>query len=83
VIAGLAGKTAQLLDQSRIFARRLRDSRLALEVDLIQTLADDLNAKLRLRDPLSQKVHHSKMNVAALFLKRLPVFAIHRLSGAA
>jgi squalene synthase HpnC len=83
VIAGLAGKTAQLLDQSRKFSRRLRDPRLALEVDLIQTLAEDLNAMLRRRDPLSEKVHHSKMNVAALFLKRLPVFALLRLSGAA
>ena len=46
-----------------------------MEVDLIQTLAEDLNAMLMRRDPLSENVHHSKMDVAALFLKRLPVFA--------
>ena len=31
------------------------------------------------RDPLSQTVHHSKMDVAALFLKRFPAFALMRL----
>ena len=65
---------------SKGFAPQLRDTRLALEVDLIQTLAEDLNAKLMRRDPLSEKVHHSKMNVAALFLTRLPVFAFRRLT---
>ena len=32
------------------------------------------------RDPLSQAVHHSKMDVAALFLKRFPAFALMRLT---
>ncbi len=82
VIAGLARKNAGLLALSRGFAPQIRDSRLALEVDLIQTLAQNLNAKLTRRDPLSQNVHHSKMNVAALFLMRLPVFALKRLGTA-
>jgi squalene synthase HpnC len=79
VIAGLATRNAALLAQSRPFARQIRDSRLALEVDLIQTLAEDLNAMLKSRDPLSEKVHHSKMDVAALFMKRLPGFALSRM----
>jgi squalene synthase HpnC len=79
-IAAVARKNAGLLAVSKGFARQIRDPRLALEVDLIQTLAEDLNAKLTRRDPLSEKVHHSKMNVAALFLKRLPVFAFRRLT---
>jgi squalene synthase HpnC len=83
VIAALARKNAGLLGISRGFAPQIRDSRLALEVDLIQTLAQDLNEKLTRRDPLSENVHHSKMNVAALFLMRLPVFAFRRLKGAA
>jgi hypothetical protein len=32
------------------------------------------------RDPLSQPVHHSKMDVAGLFLKRFPSFALMRLT---
>ena len=79
VISALARKNAELLEISRPFARGIRDGRLALEVDLIQTLADDLNAMLIHRDPLSQPVHHSKLDVAALFLKRFPSFALMRL----
>ncbi len=79
VISGLARRNAELLETSRPFARGIKDGRLALEVDLIQTLADDLNTLLMNRDPLSQAVHHSKMDVAALFLKRFPAFALMRL----
>ena len=79
VIGGLALKNAQLLRQSRIFASQIRDARLALEVDLIQTLAEDLNHTLTLRDPLSEKVHHSRIDVATLFVKRFPAFALARL----
>jgi squalene synthase HpnC len=79
VISALARKNAELLEISRPFARGIRDSRLALEVDLIQTLADDLNTMLITRDPLSQPVHHSKLDVAALFVKRFPSFALMRL----
>jgi hypothetical protein len=57
----------------------VRDSRLALEVDLIQTLAGDLNSLLARRDPLSQKVHHSKADMAGLFLVRLPAFLFSRV----
>ena len=84
VIHSLAIKNAQLLARAKPFARGIKDGRLALEVDLIQTLAEDLNTKLMRRDPLSQTVHHSKFQVARLFLGRLPFFAVNRLlfSGA-
>lgn len=80
VIADLARQNAALLETSRPFARGIKDGRLAMEVDLIQTLADDLTRMLMNRDPLSQPVHHSKMDVAALFLKRFPAFALMRLT---
>jgi hydroxysqualene synthase len=80
VIGGLARKNAELLEISRPFAAAIKDGRLSLEVDLIQTLADDLNTMLINRDPLSQTVHHSKMDVAALFMKRFPAFALMRLT---
>jgi len=79
VLHGLATKNAELLARARPFARGIRNGRLALEVDLIQTLAEDLNAKLMRRDPLCDTVHHSKLDVARLFLGRLPVFAFNRL----
>jgi squalene synthase HpnC len=81
VIAALAKQNAELLDIARPFSRGIRNRRLALEVDLIQTLADDLNIKLLTRDPLSQAVHHSRGDVARLFLKRFPLFAFMRLTG--
>lgn len=83
VIHSLAAKNAELLAKSKLFARRIRNGRLALEVDLIQTLAEDLNAKLMRRDPLSEPVHHSKFDVTRLFLPRLPLFAVRRLMGRA
>jgi hydroxysqualene synthase len=79
VIADLARRNGLLLGEARPFARLIRDGRLALEVDLIQTLAQDLNAMLTRRDPLSERVHHSKTDVAALFLRRLPLFWLMRM----
>jgi len=79
VIAALAARNGALLQQSRAFATQIRDGRLALEVDLIQTLAQDLNALLRSRDPLSENVHHSKARMAGLFVGRLPFFLFSRL----
>ncbi len=78
VIARLAARNGELLTRSRGFSKAVRDSRLALEVDLIQTLAEDLNSLLARRDPLSQKVHHSKADIAGLFLARLPSFLLSR-----
>jgi hydroxysqualene synthase len=80
VIAGLAAHNHGLLEASRPFAGQIRDGRLALEVDLIQTLAEDLNDLLTRRDPLSEKVHHSKTDIAALFVKRLPAFTLARMT---
>lgn len=82
VIAGLAGKNGALLEQSRVFARLIENGRLAMEVDLIQTLASNLNALLRSRDPLSENVHHSKVRVAGLFMGRLPFFLLSRMRRA-
>jgi len=65
-IAALATRTDGLLAQSRPFAGRIRDRRLALEVSLIQTFAEDLNARLKHRDPLSERVHHRKLELMPL-----------------
>ncbi len=60
IIRDLARKTAGLLEISASFADHIKDLRLGLEVAVIQKLAEDLNTILQQRDPLSQKVHHSK-----------------------
>jgi len=64
VIAELAGKTNALLTQSRGFADRIDDVRLAMEVGAIQSLAETLTQRLRDADPLADKVHAGKARFA-------------------
>ena len=54
----------------RPFAGQIRDRRLALEVSVIQTLAEDLTAGCTHRDPLSERVHHRKLELMPLALPR-------------
>ena len=77
VIAVLAKRNEGLLGRSKPFAGQIVDRRLALEVSLIQTFAEDLNARLQRCDPLSERVHHRKLELMPLafrawlgFLKR-------------
>jgi hydroxysqualene synthase len=67
-IVKLAQRTAILLDQSGDFSRQICDPRLALEVAVIQTLAERLVRVLQACDPLSEPVHLAKPAVAALGL---------------
>ncbi|HLK26574.1 MAG TPA: squalene/phytoene synthase family protein, partial [Caulobacteraceae bacterium] len=60
-IRNLAVRTGALLDQARPLARQIRDGRLALEVAVIQRLAESLTRRLSRADPLSERVHHSKI----------------------
>ena len=79
VLVGLAQRTKALLETSRTFAAQIRDRRLALEVSVIQTLAEDLTERLLTRDPLSQRVHHTRGEMPGLFLRSLRDFASTRL----
>ena len=79
VIAQLARETMGLLDISRPFARGVRDMRLALEVGVIQALAEDLCRGLMVRDPLSQTVHHDKAKMGVIALGALLRTGLQRL----
>jgi hydroxysqualene synthase len=68
VITGLAVQTQLLLQRSAPFAAQMKDRRLSAEVAVIQRLAEDLTKLLLTRDPLSEKVHHSKPRAAWLAL---------------
>ncbi len=63
-IQEIAGRTAELLCGSAPFSSMIADTRLALEVAVIQTLAERLSTLLRRRDPLSDTVHLGKLSVA-------------------
>ena len=74
-IVDAAERTEALLRQSTAFSRGIRDKRLALEVAVIQALAVSLVQRLKTRDPLAERVHHSKPEMLAIAaraaLKRL------------
>ncbi len=62
----LATRTGVLLQDSRPFAGQVVDARLALEIAVIQNLAEELVEMLKRRDPLSERVHLGKASVVAL-----------------
>ena len=83
VISDLAGRTQVLLGQSRPFAGMIADVRLKLEVAVIQRLAEDLDRRLSIRDPLSERVHHSKAEAASLAMAATLGLAFRRRAAAA
>lgn len=66
IIVALVERTRGLLAQSAGFAAQIRDRRLAAEVAVIQRLAESLCDRLETRDPLSERVHHGKLEAAWL-----------------
>jgi squalene synthase HpnC len=61
----LAVRTETLLDQSRSLAIEVKDFRLGLEISVIQAFADKIVGLLKVRDPLSETVHLSPMQLLA------------------
>jgi hydroxysqualene synthase len=64
-LVGLVARTSALLDESRGFEAKVSDTRLALEISVIQSLASRLLAMLMVRDPLSDRVHLTKPEALA------------------
>ena len=57
-----------LLQQGDALPSLIEDTRLALEISVIQTLAQHLTGMLLRRDPLSEHVHLGKLGVAGISL---------------
>jgi len=64
-LRGLVGRTSVLLSDSRGLEAKVSDTRLALEISVIQSLAGRLLTILMVRDPLSERVHLSKAEALA------------------
>jgi squalene synthase HpnC len=64
----LARRTGDLLRHGRPFSSSIDDTRLALEVAVIQSFAERLVGLLGRRDPLSERVHLGKAGVAGFGL---------------
>jgi squalene synthase HpnC len=77
-LAGLAERTGVLLQQGDALPNLVEDWRLALEISVIQTLAQNLTRMLTRRDPLSERVHLGKLGVAGASLFAVLKGVTHR-----
>jgi squalene synthase HpnC len=78
VIGDLAQRNAALLTASGPLGGQICDTRLALEVAIIQRLAESLNRRLLVCDPLGDRVHHSKPEALGLALLTTARFLVRR-----
>ena len=61
----LAARTEALLNQSKSLSAEVRDFRLGIEISVIQSFADKIVRMLKVRDPLSERVHLGPMELLA------------------
>src|SRR6478735_3849266 len=64
-LQALAVRTETLLNESKSLCAEVRDFRLGLEVAVIQAFADKIVGMLKVRDPLSARVHLSPLELLA------------------
>ena len=64
----LAARTGLLLDESRSLSAEVRDFRLGCEISVIQAFADKIVGLLKVRDPLSERVHLRPIELLAYSL---------------
>ena len=62
-LQALAVRTESLLDESRSLSAEVRDLRLGVEISVIQSFADKIVRMLKARDPLSERVHLSPLEL--------------------
>jgi squalene synthase HpnC len=67
----LTAGTERLLTESLALAPQVNNTRLALEIGVIQTYAAKILAMLKMRDPLSERVHLGKWEIAGFGLVSL------------
>src|ERR1700744_1065956 len=77
----LAGKTEQLLNEGRPLASQVQDFRLGMEIAVIQAFADRIVRMLKMRDPLSERVHLGKGELLAFTLAAVAGETARRAAG--
>ncbi len=82
-LGALALRTGALLDESEGFDKAVADTALALEISVIQSAARRLVRMLQTRDPLSERVHLSKTEMAIAAGHGCARALFHRLRRAA
>ncbi len=77
----LADRTESLLVESRVLSAQVRDFRLGLEIAVIQAFADKIVRMLKVRDPLSERVHLSPLELLGQSLAGLSGEMLYRAAG--
>ncbi len=80
-LQSLAARNEALLDQGRTLPAQVRDFRLGLEISVIQSFADRIVRLLKVRDPLSERVHLNPVELLAFSLGGMAGESIRRLTG--
>jgi hydroxysqualene synthase len=80
-LRGLAARNEKLLDESKPFSGQVRDFRLGLEISVIQAFADRIVHMLKLRDPLSERVHLGPTELILLSLGGIATETLRRAGG--
>jgi squalene synthase HpnC len=70
-LRGLTADTERLLNESLVLAPQVNNTRLALEIGVIQTYAARILGLLKTRDPLCERVHLSKYEIMGFGLMSL------------
>jgi squalene synthase HpnC len=77
----LAVRTESLLDESKQLSAQVMDFRLGVEISVIQAFADRIVRMLKVRDPLSERVHLSPMELLAHSLGGIGAEMMRRAVG--
>ena len=77
----LAARTETLLNESKPLAAGVKDFRLGLEISVIQAFADKIVSMLKVRDPLSERVHLSPFELMAYSIGGIAGEMARRASG--
>ena len=77
----LAVRNQTLLDESKSLSGEVRDFRLGLEISVIQAFADRIVRLLKVRDPLSERVHLNAVELLASSLTGMAGETTRRATG--
>jgi squalene synthase HpnC len=80
-LQSLAVRNEALLEESKSLAAEVRDFRLGLEISVIQAFADKIVHLLKVRDPLSERVHLGPLELLAFSFNGLATESVRRLIG--
>src|SRR6195256_3279459 len=80
-LQALAVRTETLLNESKSLAAEVKDFRLGIEISVIQAFADRIVGMLKVRDPLSERVHLGPIELLAYSFAGTAREIIRRAAG--